>query len=404
MKTQPLRLWNYSLTVALALLIPFNLIASLGMDIYLPVVPAMPSILGTSPAIIQLTLTLYMIMLGVGQVVFGPISDRIGRRPVLAIGAILFVLSSFGLGTASSAAPFVALRGVQALGASAMLVAIFATIRDVYADKPENGTIYSLMNAMLSFVPALGPIIGAVVADAFGWRWIFYLLGIAALILVAAILPKWRETRVRRTEPTNLTARDILSSRAFWAYTFAFGTAMGAFFVFFSTAPRLLIERAGYGEFGFSLAFATVAVVMIMVSRFAASFVDRWGVPGCACRGLLLMLAGALLLLPGHLIVAPSVLSFIMPMWVVAVGIVMIGSVTANGALAEFGEIAGMAVALHFCVQSLIVGVVGTAFVIMLGGDTTLPLIFYIAVMASISFAWVNTVPEGVCQNIEKYK
>ena len=66
MQTQPLRLWHYSLTVALALLIPFNLITSLGMDIYLPIVPAMPSILGTSPSIIQLTLTLYMIMLGVG--------------------------------------------------------------------------------------------------------------------------------------------------------------------------------------------------------------------------------------------------------------------------------------------------------------------------------------------------
>lgn len=390
MQIQPLRLWSYSLTVALALLIPFNLIASLGMDIYLPVVPAMPSILGTSPSTIQLTLTLYMIMLGVGQVIWGPISDRIGRRPVLAIGASLFVLSSFGLGAASTAAPFVVLRGVQAFGASAMLVSIFATIRDVYADKPESGTIYSLMNAMLSFVPALGPIIGALVADAFGWRWIFHLLGSAALILAAVILPKWQETRVKKAKSANLKALDVLRSRAFWAYTFAFGTAMGTFFVFFSTAPRLLIERAGYSEFSFSLVFATVAVAMIAVSRFAAGFVDRWGVRGCACRGLLVMLAGALLLLLGHFVLSPSLLSFILPMWLVAVGIVMIGSVTANGALAQFGEIAGMAVALHFCMQSLIVGVVGTAFVVILGGDTVRPLICYIAVMASVSFAWIR--------------
>ena len=68
----------------------------------------------------------------------------------------------------------------------------------------------------------------------------------------------------------------------------------------------------------------------------------------------------------------------------------MIGSVTANGALAEFGEIAGMAVALHFCVQSLIVGIVGTAFVVTLGGDTALPLILYIAILASVSFVWVS--------------
>lgn len=390
MQTQPIRLWNYSLTVALALLVPFNLIASLGMDIYLPVVPAMPSILDTSPSVIQLTLTLYMIMLGVGQVVFGPISDRIGRRPVLAIGAALFALSCFGLGAVSTATPFLVLRGVQAAGASAMLVAVFATIRDVYADKPESGTIYSVMNAMLSFVPALGPIIGALVADAFGWRAIFSLSGIAAVLLAAIILPKWRETRVERTEPADLTPLNILKSRAFWAYTFAFGTAMGAFFVFFSTAPRLLIERAGYSEFDFSLAFATVALVMIATSRFAAGFVARWGLHGCALRGLLIMLTGACLLLPGRLFVAPSLQSFVLPMWLVAIGIVMIGSVSANGALAQFDEIAGMAVALHFCVQSLIVGIVGTAFIVMLGGDTALPVIFYIAVMASVSFILVN--------------
>ena len=167
------RLWSYSLTAALALLIPFNLLASLGMDIYLPVVPAMPAILGTSASVVPMTLSLYMIMLGVGQVLFGPISDRIGRRPVLVIGVGLFIAATLGLAATSFAPAFVALRVVQAVGASAMLVAVFATIRDVYAEKPESGAIYSLMNAMLSFVPALGPIAGALIADAMGWRWIF---------------------------------------------------------------------------------------------------------------------------------------------------------------------------------------------------------------------------------------
>ncbi|WP_415289365.1 MFS transporter [Brevundimonas sp. S1H14] len=127
------RLWTYSLPVALLLLAPFNILASLGMDIYLPVVPAMPGILGTSSEVVQLTLTLYMIMLGVGQVVFGPLSDRLGRRPVLILGAIIFVITSFALAGTSSAGLFVLLRLVQAIGASAMLVALFATIRDVYA-------------------------------------------------------------------------------------------------------------------------------------------------------------------------------------------------------------------------------------------------------------------------------
>ena len=74
------RLWTYSLPVALVLLAPCNILASLGMDIYLPIVPAMPEILGTTPEVVQLTLTLYMIMLGVGQIIFGPFSDRFGRK------------------------------------------------------------------------------------------------------------------------------------------------------------------------------------------------------------------------------------------------------------------------------------------------------------------------------------
>src|SRR5690606_33437823 len=160
-----------------------------GMDVYLPVVPAMPEILGTTPGTVQLTLTLYMIMLGVGQILFGPLSDRFGRRPVLIGGALVFAAASLALAATSSAGLFVLLRLVQAIGAAAMLVALFATIRDVYADRPESAVIYSLMNAMLAFVPALGPIAGALIMNSWGWRAVFLALGIPALIMLFFVLP-----------------------------------------------------------------------------------------------------------------------------------------------------------------------------------------------------------------------
>ncbi|ADV12571.1 CmlA/FloR family chloramphenicol efflux MFS transporter [Mesorhizobium ciceri] len=379
--------WTTSLPAAMVLMAPFDILASLAMDIYLPIVPAMPGILETSPDVIQLTLSLYMICLGLGQVVFGPISDRIGRRPVLIGGALLFSGASFLLASTSLAAVFVVLRVVQAIGASAILVATFATVRDVYAQRAESAVIYGLFSSMLAFVPALGPVAGALIADNFGWRAIFLTLGVLATAATLNAWPKWHETRPSNGDTRRMALRPILSSLAFWTYTLAFSAAMGAFFVFFSTAPRVLMDRAGFSQFGFSLAFATAALVMIVTTRFARRFIASWGIAGSAIRGMAMLLFGAALLAVGQLFAQPSFATFILPMWVVAVGIVFIVSVTANGALEAFGDVAGTAVALYFCIQSLVVGIFGTLFVVLLGGDTAWPLVAYCSVMATLTLS-----------------
>jgi DHA1 family florfenicol/chloramphenicol resistance protein-like MFS transporter len=363
---------------------PFDILASLAMDIYLPIVPAMPGILGTSPAIVQLTLSLYMVMLGLGQIIFGPISDRIGRRPILIGGAILFAAASFCLAASSTAVPFVVLRFLQSVGASAAMVATFATVRDVYADRPESVVIYSLFSSMLAFVPALGPIAGALLADSFGWRSIFVTLGVLAVLAVLHALLRWHETRPVAATLSRRSFLPVLRSLAFWTYTLGFSAAMGTFFVFFSTAPRVLVDKAGYSELEFSFAFATAAVVMIITTRFAKRFVARWGNAGSLTRGMVMLLLGAGLLSIGQVFGAPSFGTFIVPMWVMAIGIVFTVSVTANGALEKFGDIAGSAVALHFCVQSLIVSIGGTLAVIWLQGDSAWPLATFSSIMALV--------------------
>jgi DHA1 family florfenicol/chloramphenicol resistance protein-like MFS transporter len=372
--------WNFTLPFALALMAPFDILASLAMDIYLPVVPSMPAILKTTPAMVQLTLSLYMVMLGVGQLVFGPLSDRIGRKPVLLGGGAIFALSSFALAATDSAMLFIALRFTQSVGASAALVATFATVRDVYADRPEGATIYGLFSAMLSFVPAIGPLAGALIASGFGWRAIFTTLGVLGLVATWRAFRLWPETRPDGTRVDPLSLLKILKDFPFWTFTLGFGTAMGTFFVFFSTAPRILIERGGFGETEFSLAFASVAMVMIAATRLLSPYTRKWGVRKSVALGMVVLLASALILLLTETLLQPSFVSLILPMWLAAIGIVLTASMTANGALSAFDDSAGMAVALYFCIQSLMVSLAGTALVILLPGDTAWPLIAFCTV------------------------
>lgn len=371
----PARNWAHSLPSALLLMVPFDLLASLAMDVYLPAIAHMPAALGTSPTLIQLTLSSYMLVLGMGQLVFGPLSDRVGRRPVVLGGALVFSAASFALAAAQGGGVFLLLRVLQAMGASAALVATFATVRDVYADTPQGTTIYSLFGAILAFVPALGPILGAAIAMGFGWRGIFVMLGVCGTSALLRAWPHWTETRPAQAKAPSRAFGVILRNGSFGVYTLGFSAAMGSFFVFFSIAPRLLITNAGYSQMGFSLAFASVALVMILTTRLVARAVARWGIAGCCGRGASVMMVGAVVLAICNALMPPSFTTLVMPMWLIAIGIVLMVSVTANGALAAFGDSAGTAVALYYCIQSLLVAGLGTVWIVWLGGDNVWPLV-----------------------------
>ncbi|KYG66580.1 chloramphenicol efflux MFS transporter [Bdellovibrio bacteriovorus] len=377
--------WSYSLTASLILMAPFDLLASLAMDIYLPVISEMPKILQTSPQAIQLTLSLYLIVLGLGQLAFGPMSDQVGRRPVLLFGAFLFAGSSLLISVLSSANLFIALRVLQGLGASAMLVATFATVRDVYGGRPESALIYSLFSSMLAFVPALGPIAGALIANQFSWRGIFIFLGVASFAASLHAFLRWPETLLTPSVQKRVSFKEILSHQHFWTYTVGFSAAMGSFFVFFSTAPRILIERQGLSQTEFSFAFASVALVMVISARGAKNFINRWKIQGCFKRGLGVLILGAIILALIEMTVGQNLWTVLASMSLIAFGIVLTVSVTANGALERFAHVAGSATALYYSIQSLIVGTVGTFFIMILPGDTIWPLAAFSALMASVS-------------------
>lgn len=370
--------WRYSVTASLLLLSPFDLLASLGMDMYLPAVPGMAAALGTNAGAIQLTLTAYLVLIGAGQLLFGPLSDRLGRRPILLSGGLAYAVASFGLALSSSPFVFLALRLVQAAGASACLVATFATVRDVYAGREESSAIYGLLGAMLAMVPALGPLLGALIEAWLGWQAIFAALGLGMAAATVSAWWFWPETRTQREASVRWSQLLLPLQRPhFWQYTLGYSAGMGAFFVYFSTAPWLLMERHGLSQFGFSLLFATVAIVMMAAARAMSRLAPRWGTRRTLQHGLGCLLAGGLLLAAGEALIPQSVWSFIAPMWLVGIGIAAVVSVAPNGALRDFDAIAGTATAVYFCLGGLLLGGMGTLVLMLLPHDTAWPVVAY---------------------------
>ncbi|REF25587.1 DHA1 family florfenicol/chloramphenicol resistance protein-like MFS transporter [Xenorhabdus cabanillasii] len=377
--------WRYSLTTTILLLSPFDLLASLGMDMYLPVVPLMADVLGAGTGTIQLTLTVYLVLIGAGQLLFGPLSDRFGRRPVLLSGGITYIVASFGLAITSSPEVFLGLRVIQACGASACLVAIFAAVRDIYSGRKESNIIYGLLSSMLAMVPAVGPLLGALVNTWLGWRAIFGLLGCAMAVAVITAWKLYPETRQKRSAGLQWSQLLLPVKRLnFWLYTLCYSAGMGSFFVFLSTAPWVMTGRQGLSQLTFSLLFATVAIAMMVTSRIAGGAIVRWGRLNMLRAGMCCLVAGALLLAVGELLMPESVLGFIAPMWLIGVGISTGVSVAPNGALRGFDHIAGTVTAFYFCLGGLLSGMVGTFTITLLSNETSWPIIAYCLILATI--------------------
>jgi MFS transporter, DHA1 family, chloramphenicol/florfenicol resistance protein len=218
-------------------------------------------------------------------------------------------------------------------------------------------------------------VLGALIAGTMGWRFIFILLGTCATAALLHAWCRWPETLPTSQPAAGAGAAPILQSATFWVYTLGFSTAMGSFFVFFSVAPRVLIDGAGYSPLAFSGAFATVALVMMATTAIMRRRVAAWGTARWFRRGIGLMLTGAGIMALCAMVRSPGFLSFIVPMWIIAAGIVLVVSVAANGALEGFDQTAGTAVALYYAVQGVVVAVVATAAIGILDSATLWPVV-----------------------------
>ncbi len=245
---------------------------AISIDMYLPGMPAIGRDLSADPAAIQRTLSALLAGLAIGQLVYGPLSDRVGRRPPLIAGVALYVVASVACALAQSAELLTAARFVQGLGACSALVVSRAFVRDSY-DHQETARIFSLLMLVFGVVPILAPSVGGLVLGFSDWRGIFWLLAGFGIVIWLAVFAKLPESRsaataeLAQSETVLRTYAELLKERRLLGYILAGAFNGAALFSYIAASPELIIGTYGVDPQHFGWIFGGNAVGMIVGSQ-----------------------------------------------------------------------------------------------------------------------------------------
>ena len=363
MRPAPFRLRpdTLALTATLALL---TALGPLSTDMYLPALPAIASALEATTAQTQATLSAFLVGFACGQVLYGPLSDRIGRKPLLAIGLALFLVATLACALAPSIEALSLARFVQALGASGPIVLARAIVRDLY-EGPRAGRELSRMGTIMGLVPALAPILGGLIFVAIGWRAIFgaIALGTTALALVVVLaLPE--TLRARDPSPLSVTAilrgfRDLLRHPTYRVYVALSTLTYSGLFAFISGSSFVLQGAYGLSEIAFALSFGLMVVGFIGGTLIAQRVVPVRGLDGTIAFGVAAQAAGGATMLALVLVGTGSSFELTAPMALYAVGVGLTMPQSMAAAMQPFPERAGAASSLVGICQMSVAALVG---------------------------------------------
>ncbi len=335
----------------LALTLMLALLTSLGpmaTDMYLPSLPVIASRFGTSISGVQMTLSLFLIGFAGGQLIYGPIADRVGRRPVLITSLMLVLVASIACTLAPSIDILIFSRFLQGVGMAGPIVLARSVIRDLYSGR-RAGEELARVAALMGFVPAIAPSIGSVIHEFFGWRMIFLTqtaLVIAVLVLVVMALPE----TIKSKRPEKLTFASfpkiymgLTQNRLYLAYVAGTSFAYVGLFSFISASSFVLQSIYGWPPLAFGAAFGICSFAFILGTWLSRRVVRARGINGTIRIGALILSAGGglMVLLLATGLDGPYGITFAMMIYMVGIGFTLPQNVA--GGLALFPDRAGAA-------------------------------------------------------------
>ncbi len=371
--------------IFIGMLIIVAAISPLGINLYLPSMPAMARALSVDYATIQVSLSVYLAAVAVGQLFVGPLSDHFGRRPILLGGMAMFVIGSLICTLAPDATWLNLGRVVQGLGGCAGITLSRAIVRDLY-DRHEAASMIGYVTMGMAVAPMFAPTIGGLLEAVFGWRSAFAFLavfGLATWLIVHLLLqetvPRLRQAGVEGDNPAppGLLAGYgwLLKSRTFWGYALTTSFTSGVFYAFIAGAAYVVIDIMGRSPVEYGMYFGCVAFGYIVGNFVSARYGRRLGGSrviriGLTVSPICLALMAALFWLGGS---HPLVLFGPMFLVGVANGLVMPGTIA--GAVSVRPDAAGAASGLAGSLQ-IGLGALIAPFVGAIMGTTVWPLVW----------------------------
>lgn len=342
---------------SIAVLVAISALGPLALNIFMPSMPGLAKQFGVDYGTVQLTLTLYLIGLAVAQLVYGPLSDRYGRRPVLLWGLVLYLAGSLVSTLAPSIGMLIFGRMLQAIGGCSGLVLGRAIIRDIY-DRDRSAAMIGYVTMAMALAPMLAPAIGGYLDTLFGWRASFAFCSLAGVVVLGWVIFVLPETLAERGGGTGIGTMlrgygALIRSPIFCGYALQTAFTSGVFFAFIAGAPFVVVTVLGLPPSSYGLWFVVVSIGYIAGNFLTGRFAVRFGIDGMIAAGAIVGLLGTIALAATGWFGLLSLPAIFLPMAVVALSNGLTLPNGTAGAVSVNPRAAGAAAGLSGALQML---------------------------------------------------